>query len=243
MSAFPVLLLAAVVMAGAPQERRAASTAPAQGDVSPAMAESATSSDNDGDLSVSLDRIRHKLSDPPAIKVKTQGNVFRVEVLGRKPTIEDILGPDYLKGPVPVAGGGMTHQEFLDLVTPKDVQGYAAFSNKEAATVAATSFALKWALLKRFRSFRTQRPSASAKPRARKSRKRLRTWRKRASRRGYRQNKGKRERKGPSTFSRMFRSPQPCAARTSTTARVLPSSASTSLRSAHQCFCTLRRAA
>ena len=153
MSGFPVLLLAAVVMAGAPQERRAASTAPAQGDVSPAMAESATSSDNDGDLSVSLDRIRHKLSDPPAIKVKTQGNVFRVEVLGRKPTIEDILGPDYLKGPVPVAGGGMTHQEFLDLVTPKDVQGYAAFSNKEAATVAATSFALKWALLKAIQKF------------------------------------------------------------------------------------------
>jgi len=58
-----------------------------------------------------------------------------------------------LKGPVPVAGGGMTHQEFLDLVTPKDVQGYAAFSNKEAATVAATSFALKWALLKAIQKF------------------------------------------------------------------------------------------
>ena len=47
----------------------------------------------------------------------------------------------------------MTHQEFLDLVTPKDVQGYAAFSNKEAATVAATSFALKWALLKAIQKF------------------------------------------------------------------------------------------
>ena len=27
--------------------------------------------------------------------------MFRVEVLSKKMTIEDILGPDYLKGPVP----------------------------------------------------------------------------------------------------------------------------------------------
>ena len=79
--------------------------------------------------------------------------VFRVEVLGKKPTIEDILGPDYLKGPVPNAG--MSHQEFLDMVTPKDVQGYAAFSNREGITVAATSFALQWALQKAIHKFET----------------------------------------------------------------------------------------
>src|SRR5690349_15252900 len=77
------------------------------------------------DLPVSLSRIRRGLSQPPAIKLNGDRVVFRVEVLGKKPTIEDILGPDYLKGPVPNAG--MTHQEFLDMVTPKDVQGYAAF--------------------------------------------------------------------------------------------------------------------
>jgi hypothetical protein len=42
----------------------------------------------------------------------------------------------------------MTHREFLDMVTPKGVQGYAAFNNREAATVAATSLALQWALQK-----------------------------------------------------------------------------------------------
>jgi hypothetical protein len=142
---FPVLLLTAMVMAAMPQERQAAPTPAAQGET-PATADAAADADKpNGELPVSVDRIRHKLAEPPAIKVKTQGTVFRVEVLGKKPTIEDILGPDYLKGPVP-ASGGMTHQEFLDLVTPKDVQGYAAFSNKEAAVVAATSFALQWAL-------------------------------------------------------------------------------------------------
>ena len=40
----------------------------------------------------------------------------------------------------------MTHQEFLDLVTPTDVKGYAAFDNKQAAVVAATSFAPQWAV-------------------------------------------------------------------------------------------------
>ena len=42
----------------------------------------------------------------------------------------------------------MTHQEFLDLVTPNDVKGYAAFDNKQGLAVAATSFALKWAVTK-----------------------------------------------------------------------------------------------
>ena len=97
-------------------------------------------------IPIDLTRIQRALSRPPAIKIETSRTVFRVEIFGRTPTIEDILGPDYLKGPVP--GGVMTHQEFLNMVTPKDVQGYAAFDNKQALTIAATSFALKWALQK-----------------------------------------------------------------------------------------------
>jgi hypothetical protein len=106
------------------------------------------------ELPVSLSRIQRALSRPPAIRLEGQRVVFRVEVLGQKLTIEDILGPDYLKGPVP-SYGGMTHQEFLNMVTPKDVQGYAAFNNREAFTVAATSFALQWALQKAIHKFET----------------------------------------------------------------------------------------
>jgi hypothetical protein len=105
------------------------------------------------DLPISLSRIQRKLSRPPAIRLQGERIVFRVEVLGRKPSIEDILGPDYLKGPVPY--GSMSHQEFLDIVTPKDVQGYAAFSNREALAVAATSFALKWALQRAIHKYET----------------------------------------------------------------------------------------
>lgn len=96
-------------------------------------------------LPVSLERIQEAISRPPAIRPTTNRPVFRVEVFARKPTIEDILGPDYLKGPVP---GGMTHQEFLNMVTPQEFRGMAMFSNKEAMTIAATSLALQWALMK-----------------------------------------------------------------------------------------------
>ncbi|MEP6916260.1 MAG: hypothetical protein ABJC89_11465 [Acidobacteriota bacterium] len=110
-----------------------------------------SSPDSTDDLPVSLDRIQRALSRPPAIRLKTDRIVFRVEVLGRKMSIEDILGPDYLKGPVP--SSGMSHQEFLNMVTPKDYQGYAAFSNGEGMSVAATSFALQWALQKAIHKF------------------------------------------------------------------------------------------
>lgn len=105
------------------------------------------------ELPVSVERVQRALARPPAIRLAEERPVFRVEVVSRKLSIEDILGPDYLKGPVP--GGGMTHQEFLDMVTPKDLRGYAAYSNREAMTIAATSLALKWALQKAMHRYRT----------------------------------------------------------------------------------------
>ncbi len=120
--------------------------------------------DGVGDLPVSIERIQRALSRPPAIRLRGDRNVYRVEIIGRKPTIEDILGPDYLKGPTPA--GAPTHQEFLDLVTPKDFQGYAAFNNREAMTVAATSFALQWALqraIHKFESAKQERDREAAR--------------------------------------------------------------------------------
>jgi hypothetical protein len=105
------------------------------------------------DLPVSLDRIQRALAKTPKLTFdQNEKPVFRVEVFGDKPTIEDILGPDFARGPVKY--GTMTHQEFLNMVTPKDVQGYAAFSNEEAATVAATSFLLQWTLQKAIQQFK-----------------------------------------------------------------------------------------
>lgn len=114
-------------------------------------------------LPVDVDRIQRMLSRPAAIRTESTRSVFRAEIFGRNPTIDEILGPDWRKGPVPY--GGMTHSEFLSLVTPKDVQGYAAYDNKQAMVVAATSFALQWALrqaVKKLDDARTARQKEAA---------------------------------------------------------------------------------
>src|SRR5690349_18613326 len=69
------------------------------------------------ELPVSVERIQRALEAPPAISLKAQHPVFRLEVFGRKPTLEDVLGEKFWLGPTPY--GGMTHQEFMNMVTPK----------------------------------------------------------------------------------------------------------------------------
>jgi hypothetical protein len=103
------------------------------------------------ELPVSLDRIQRALSNPSALKVydpvmRDGRPVYRVDIEGAKIDFQTLLGKESLRGAVPY--GGMTHQEFLDMVTPDDVRGYAPFSNAEGFTIAATSIALQWAVLK-----------------------------------------------------------------------------------------------
>ncbi len=104
-------------------------------------------------LPVDLDRIQRALANTPKLRIdpKTNRPVFRVQVFGEKPTIDDILGPDWAKGPVPYSG--MSHQEFLAMVTPEEHRGYAGFTNKEGITIAATSYLLQWTLQKAIRKF------------------------------------------------------------------------------------------
>jgi hypothetical protein len=134
-----------VLTLGTPQSPAATpAAAPDEATTQPAQAPTPTV-DPDS-IGVSLERIQKGVTKPQAIKLSENRQIYRVEIFGAKPSIEDILGPDFWRGPVPY--GGMTHQDFLDLVTPKDVQGYAAFSNKQGMVVAATSIALQWALQK-----------------------------------------------------------------------------------------------
>jgi hypothetical protein len=128
-----------------------------------------TPSKQTGPSDASLERIQKKLMQDPAIKLDKQpesgrgATTFRVRVDAPTLTAEQILGPDFLRGPVPTMG--MTHQEFLDLVTPKDVRGYAAFTNAQGVTVALTSTALQWALrnaLEEWRNAKDERAREAA---------------------------------------------------------------------------------
>lgn len=143
MSVHALIFVAGLASAAGGQQPAAS---PSQDEPSTKAATNAQPSIDVESAGVSLDRIQKAVTRPPAIRLTETRPVFRVEVFGTRPTIEDILGPDYLKGPVPYSG--MSHQEFLDMVTPDAVRGYSAYSNKQGMVVAATSVALKWALMK-----------------------------------------------------------------------------------------------
>lgn len=132
-------ILVAIVAGGPIQQ----SAAPAEPQPPKQGTDPAAASVNADELPVSIDAIQRALNHKPAIRIQEQRSIFRVEVFGRKPTIEDILGKDYLKGPAPAAAGGavMTHQEFLNMVTPEEYRGYASYTNKESLQIAATSLA------------------------------------------------------------------------------------------------------
>lgn len=105
------------------------------------------------ELPVSLDRIQRALSTKPALELKEQHPVFRLEIFGKKPTLEDILGEKFWLGPS--SYGGMTHQEFMNKVTPQELQGYGGFSGTSLLQVAALSLAEQWALKQAIRKFRS----------------------------------------------------------------------------------------
>ena len=105
------------------------------------------------ELPVSLDRIQRALAGPPPIELKEQNPVFRLEVFGRKPTIEEILGDRFWIGPTPY--GGMTHQDYLNMVTPKLAQPYAGFTGGHLVAQTLLTLAEQWALKQAIRKFRS----------------------------------------------------------------------------------------
>jgi hypothetical protein len=124
------------------------------GSATTAAATSAAPASSDA-LPVSVDRIQRALAAPPAIEFKEQHPIFRLEVFGRKPTLEDILGEKFWFGPTPY--GGMTHKEFLDMVTPKEAQAFGAFSGKYLVAETALSLVEQWALKTAIRKFQSAR--------------------------------------------------------------------------------------
>ena len=116
------------------------------------------------ELPVSLDRIQRALAAPPTLSLKEQHPVFRLEVFGRKPTLEDILGERFWLGPTPY--GGMTHQEYLNMVTPQLAQPYAGFTGGHLIAQTLLTLSEQWALkqaIKKFKSAISNREREAAR--------------------------------------------------------------------------------
>jgi hypothetical protein len=137
-----VLLACAVLLAGQ-------QPAPPQ----PAAPSSTTTTSESAQLPVSLDRIQRALAAPAPLELKEQHPIFRLEVFGRKPTLEDLLGEKFWFGPTPY--GGMTHREFMDMVTPKEAQPFGSVTGKYLVADVALSLAEQWALKTAIKKFQT----------------------------------------------------------------------------------------
>ena len=149
------ILVAALTTSAQAPSTAAAPAAPS----SAQAAQPQTQSTEPAALPVSIDRIREALSHPPTIRPDAVQPVFRVEVIGRMPSLEVMLGKEFWKGgTAPTPGGAvMTHQEFLDMVRPPEFRGTAMYTQGEAITIMATSLALQWALQKAIQKYRDAR--------------------------------------------------------------------------------------
>ena len=78
-----------------------------------------------------LDRIRKGLTKEPVLSVDDGQIKFYMEILAKLPRIEEIVGKyDLMNGPTR-RGAPMTHQEFLAMVTPKEMYGSAGIKPAE----------------------------------------------------------------------------------------------------------------
>jgi hypothetical protein len=102
--ASPAVVLAQEGTARSPQA--AAGQQPEQKSPSPA------------DLGISLERVRKELRELPPVQTHLLRYDFHVDVYGESPKVDFFKGFD-LSANGAVRYGGMTHAEFLDVVTPQ----------------------------------------------------------------------------------------------------------------------------
>ena len=88
-----------------------------------------------------MTRIREALKQDPKLRLDTDELKFYVDIIGRIPTFEEIVGDfDLRNGRVP--GAPMTHDEFLSMVTPNDLHSTTGISAMETLGVALTSWGM-----------------------------------------------------------------------------------------------------
>jgi hypothetical protein len=86
-----------------------------------------------------LSHIKQALKEPPAINLDSERLRFYLEIYARQPTFEEFVGSyDLLHGPVKRAA--MTHQEFLNQVTPQQLYSSAGIRASEMLQFALVNY-------------------------------------------------------------------------------------------------------
>ena len=131
--------VAAQAQSAAPRPKPPAPTAIAP--VAPQSADKPSASPAAPDtLPIDLDRVQQQAEKRPTVKLDPEQLRFYVLVLGRQPRFSDFVGNyDLLNGPTK-GGAAMTHQEFLSMVTPHEL-------NELFGATSSSSFAMFQAAL------------------------------------------------------------------------------------------------
>jgi len=95
-----------------------------------------------------LDRIREALAQPSDVKLSGDELRFYMRILARQPSISAMIGSFDLKNGPTRRGNAMTHQEFLSMVTPKEVNSSAGIKATEMLQFALVN-AFAQAVIKR----------------------------------------------------------------------------------------------
>jgi hypothetical protein len=90
--------------------------------------------------SAQIDKIQRALRQPPGLKLDEQQLRFYLEIVAKQPTFAEYArGYDFLNGPTR-GGNPMSHQEFLQLVTPKEMYSSAGITATDQVQWALTNF-------------------------------------------------------------------------------------------------------
>lgn len=106
-------------------------------------------------LPVDVDKIREALQQKPQARLNTDELRFYVDIIGRIPTFEEIVGDFDLKNGV-VPGAGMTHEEYLAMVN-REFNTSGAITGIEALQAALTNYALLTMVKKAYEEFKRAR--------------------------------------------------------------------------------------
>jgi hypothetical protein len=102
-------------------------------------------------LPVDMAKIREALKQNPQMRLNTDELRFYVDIIGRIPTFEEIVGDFDLKNGV-VPGAGMTHEEYLGMVN-REWNTSGAISALETLGVALTSHVLLGLVKRAYQDF------------------------------------------------------------------------------------------
>jgi hypothetical protein len=99
-------------------------------------------------LAPNLGRIRDALARPPGVNLDVDQLRYYLRVVEKTPTFADyVKGYDFMNGPTK-GGDPMSHQEFVNMVTPKELHSSAGITAVESLQFAITNW-LGQALIKK----------------------------------------------------------------------------------------------